>query len=430
MNHRLELTMLAGTMVLVAFGTSFVNLARGGSPDAEVGVTTLVFVIAWGAIYWAVRTFTPEARTYPLLIASVLSALGMIEIYRLDMRLAGRQRWWFIIAAAVTVTALVVLHRTGLGVLRRYRYLLLLAAFGLLLLPMLPETGFLISGRTINGSRLWVSMGVGSFRIQFQPGELAKLLLVVVLASLLSDGTRSLGTARRSIGRFSIPEPRQLVPVLVAWTLSLVVLVSQRDLGASMLLFATFVLVLYAASGETSFLGVGAALFVIGGIAATRFFDHVQHRIDAWLHPFADPFDSGYQIVQGLYAMGSGSLTGAGFGLGRPDIIPFAATDFIYAALAEELGLAGSIAILSLFALLVAAGAGVALRARDQFRKLLAAGITFVIGIQAFLIIGGVVRVLPLTGITLPFMSYGGSSLVVNTLAVALLARISHEERA
>ena len=422
--------MLAGTMVLVAFGTSFVNLARGGTPDAEVGLTTLVFAISWGAIYWAVRTFTPNARTYPLLIASVLSALGMIEIYRLDMRLAGRQRWWFVIAAAVTVGALTLLHRTSLNVLRRYRYLLLLTAFGLLLLPMLPEAGFFISGRTINGSRLWVSMGAGSFRAQFQPGELAKLILVVVLASLLSDRTLSLGTARRSIGRFSVPEPRQLVPILVAWTMSLVVLVSQRDLGASLLLFSTFVLLLYAATGETSFLGVGAGLFVVGGIAATRVYGHVQNRIDAWLDPFADPFDSGYQIVQGLYAMGSGSLTGAGFGLGRPDIIPFAATDFIFAALAEELGLAGSIAILSLFALLVAAGAGVALRARDQFRKLLAAGISFVFGIQAFLIIGGVVRVLPLTGITLPFMSYGGSSLVVNVLGVALLARISHEERA
>jgi cell division protein FtsW (lipid II flippase) len=428
-NRRLEIAMLMSTAVLVAFGTAFVNLARGGPPDAEVGLTSLVFALSWGGIYWGVRTFAPQARTYPLLIAAALSALGLIEVYRLDMRLASRQRWWFIIGAALTVAVLAVLHRTGLRVLRRYRYLLLIVALGLLLMPLLPESGFPISGRTVNGSRLWVAFGTNQFRVQFQPGEFAKLVLIIVLASLLGDRPQSVGIAPRKLGRFSVPEPRQLVPVLIAWTVSFVVLVSQRDLGASLLLFSIFILMLYAATGQGVFVWAGGALFVIGGVAAARLFSHVQSRVDAWIRPFDDPLGSGYQIVQGLFAMGSGSLTGSGFGLGRPDIIPFAATDFIYAALAEELGLAGSVAILSLFALLVAAGAGIALSARDQFRKLLAAGIAFGFGIQAFLIIAGVVRVLPLTGITLPFMSYGGSSLLVNLLALALLTRVSHEER-
>jgi cell division protein FtsW (lipid II flippase) len=187
---------------------------------------------------------------------------------------------------------------------------------------------------------------------------------------------------------------------------------------------------LYAATGHGAYLVSGTALFAVGAAAAWLAFGHVQTRIEAWLRPFDDPFGTGYQIVQGLYAMGAGSLTGSGLGLGRPDLIPFAATDFIYAAIAEELGLTGSLSVLALFGLLVAAGAGIALRARDQFRSLLAAGITFVVGIQAILIIGGTVRLLPLTGITLPFMSYGGSSLLANFLLLALLLRVSHEERA
>jgi cell division protein FtsW (lipid II flippase) len=227
-----------------------------------------------------------------------------------------------------------------------------------------------------------------------------------------------------------LPDPRQLAPVGLAWAASFFVLVVQRDLGASLLLFATFIALLYAATGQGFHLASGAALFLVGGAASWYAFDHVRTRVAAWLDPFADPFGGGYQIVQGLFAMGSGSLTGAGLGLGRPDLIPFAATDFVYAAIGEELGLAGSVIVLSLFGLLVASGSGIALRARNPFRSLLAAGLTFILGIQTILIIGGVVRLLPLTGITLPFMSYGGSSLVANTILIALLARVSHEEHA
>lgn len=429
MTRRLETMAVGAAVIVLGFGISFVNVARGVPLDAEVGLTFLLFALAWVIVLVGIRTLAPGAVTYPIVIAAALGAIGLIEIHRLDPGLAGRQRWWFLVAALAAVALLAVLRRTGLEALARYRYLMLLAGVGLLLLPLFPDTGPLpIAGRTINGSRLWVEIGVGTFSVQFQPGEFAKIPILIFLASLLADRRPIAAVAGRT--RFGMADLRRLVPVLVAWSAAFVVLVVQRDLGASLLLFATFVAMLYAGTGHRAYLASGAVLFAIGATAAWAAFDHVQVRIDAWLRPFDDPFGSGYQIVQGLYAMGSGSLTGSGLGLGRPDLIPFAATDFIFAAVAEELGLTGSVSVIALYGLLVAAGAGIALRARDPFRSLLAAGITFVLGIQTFLIIGGVVRLLPLTGITLPFMSYGGSSLVANLLLLALLLRVSHEERA
>ncbi|NIW37812.1 MAG: FtsW/RodA/SpoVE family cell cycle protein, partial [Gemmatimonadetes bacterium] len=218
-------------------------------------------------------------------------------------------------------------------------------------------------------------------------------------------------------------------PVLVAAAASFLVLIYQRDLGASLLLFVLFVGMMYVATGRAAYLVAGGTLVALGGVVAYRMFDHVQRRVSAWLDPFDDFTDTGYQVAQGLFALGSGSLTGSGLGLGRPDLIPAAATDFVFAAVGEEMGLAGSIAVITGYALLIAAGFGIALRSRDVFRKFLAAGLTLVLGVQAFLIIGGVTRLLPVTGITLPFMSYGGSSLVANMVLVTLLARISHGER-
>ncbi|MEX1279829.1 MAG: FtsW/RodA/SpoVE family cell cycle protein [Acidimicrobiia bacterium] len=429
MTRRLETTAVAVAVILLGFGIAFVNVARGQPLDAEVGLTFLVFALAWGGLLVAIRLLAPRAITYPVVAAAALGAIGLVQIHRLDPSLAGRQRWWFLVSSAAAIGLLALLRRTGLATLARYRYLLLVLGGVLLLLPLFPDDGILpIAGRTINGSRLWVQIGVGTWSVQFQPGELAKLPIILFLASLLAD--RRPIPAVASAGRFGMADLRRLVPVLVAWSGAFVVLVVQRDLGASLLLFATFVTMLYAATGHGAYLVSGAALFAVGAVGAWLAFGHVQTRIEAWLRPFDDPFGTGYQIVQGLYAMGAGSLTGSGLGLGRPDLIPFAATDFIYAAIAEELGLTGSLSVLALFGLLVAAGAGIALRARDQFRSLLAAGITFVIGIQAILIIGGTVRLLPLTGITLPFMSYGGSSLLANFLLLALLLRVSHEERA
>jgi cell division protein FtsW (lipid II flippase) len=234
----------------------------------------------------------------------------------------------------------------------------------------------------------------------------------------------------RRVGPVHVPEPRQLLPILIAFAVSFAVLVYQRDLGASLLLFAVFVTMLYAATARHSYLVAGGVLVIGGGVAAWAFFDHVQTRVTAWLHPFDDYLGSGYQVAQGLFALGSGSLSGSGLGIGRPDLIPAAATDYVFAAVAEEMGLAGAVAVIAGFALLTATGLGVALRARDMFRKLLAAGLALTLAIQTILIIAGVLRLFPVTGITLPFMSYGGSSLLANMVILALLVRVSHEERA
>lgn len=430
MTRQAEAALLLVASILAAFGVALVNLSRSEGLDAQVALTFLVFVIAFGGLHVAMRTWTPQGSTLLMPLVAVITAIGVVEIYRLDSRLASLQRWWMIIAAALAVALLFGLRNVGTEMIRRYRYLLLAVGLVALMLPLLPTSGPLpLKGRLVNGSRLWVVFDPGFFDIQFQPGEIAKLIVVGFLASFLAERRTALTTMTRRIGAWKIPEPRQLVPVLIAWVASFAVLVYQRDLGASMLLFAAFIAMLYAATGRATYLVAGAGMFGVGGLVAWRVFSHVQSRVEAWLVPFDYLDTTGYQIVQGVFAMGSGSLSGSGLGLGRPDVIPFATTDFIFAAVAEELGLAGSVLVLTVYGLLVAVGFGIALRSRELFRKLLAAGLTFVLGIQAFLIIGGVVRLLPLTGITLPFMSYGGSSLVANFLLVSLLARVSHEAR-
>lgn len=430
MNRSAEAALIGGAAAIAGFGVTLVNLARGGGVDADVGLTIVVFGIAFGGLMFAIRAWAPRSSPFLVPIVSLIATIGFVEVYRLDDNLADLQRWWLLIGAALASAVLFVLRANGTQVIRRYRYLLLASALFLLALPLLPLAWSLpLRGRLVNGSRLWVALDLGFLEIQFQPGELAKILMVAFLASFLAERQQALSLMTRKIGPFSVPEPRQTLPIVLAWMASFGVLVYQRDLGASLLLFATLVAMVYAATGRASYLVAGAGLFGVGGLIGAQAFSHVESRIQAWLTPF-DYFDTtGYQIAQGLFAMGSGSLSGSGLGLGRPDIIPFASTDFVFAAVGEELGLAGSVIVLCLYALLVAVGFGIALRSRDLFRKLLATGLVFVVGLQAVLIIGGVVRLLPLTGITLPFMSYGGSSLVANFLIVALLARISHEER-
>lgn len=430
MSRNAEAALLIVAAAIAAFGVGLVNLAAGAGIDAQVALTFVVFTVSFGGLHLAIRRWAPEAVTYLLPLASILTAIGFVEVYRLDQTLASLQRWWLLIATALAVSILFALRRTGLAPLRRYRYLFLLAALILLLLPLLPvDWSFPLRGFEQGGSRLWVRFTAGPLRLQFQPGELAKLVVAAFLASYLAERQAVLADTSNRIGRF-LPALRQLAPVGVAWIASFAVLVYQRDLGASLLLFALFIAMLYAATGRASYLASGGLLFASGAVVAWAAFSHVQRRISAWLRPFADFEDTGYQIAQSLFALGSGSLSGSGLGLGAPDRIPNAATDFIFAAVAEELGLAGSVAVIATYGLLVGVGFGIALRSKDAFRKLLAGGLSFVLGLQAFLILGGVMRLLPLTGITLPFMSYGGSSLLSNFLLLVLLARVSHEERA
>ncbi len=429
MSRTAESALVLAAAGLAAFGVALVNFADGGTIDAQVGLTFLVFTLAFGSLLAGMRAWAPLAVPFLIPLAATIAAVGFVTVYRLDRQLAGLQRWWLLIGSGLAVLALSLMRTNGVDPLRRYRYVFLTAAVGLLLLPLLPTEGPLpLHGLEVNGSRLWVKLDTG-VAIQFQPGEIAKLLLVVFLASFLAERQTALSVSNRRVAGLGVPEPRQLTPVVIAWGASFAVLVSQRDLGASLLLFGAFIVMLYMATNRAVYLTTGLVMFGGGVALAYTQFGHVQRRVSAWLDPWADYEGAGYQIAQSLFALGSGSLSGSGLGLGRPDLIPAAATDFVFAAVAEEMGLAGSVVVIAAYALLVATGFGIAVRSRDLFRKLLAAGLSFVLGLQTILIIAGVIRILPVTGITLPFMSYGGSSMLSNFLLVALLARVSHEER-
>ena len=430
MTRNAEAALLVAAAVVASMGVALVNFASGSGFDAQVALTFLVFAVSFGSVHMALRRWAPEGNPYLFPIAAFLAAIGFTEIYRLDPSLASIQRWSLLLAGTVTTTVLLLLRDEGVILLRRYRYLFLATAIVLLLLPLLPES-WPLHGAEVNGSRLWVrlELPVGTRSLSFQPGEIAKVLLAIFLASYLADRHLAMATTGRKIGPIHLPEPRQLGPILIAAGVSFAVLVYQRDMGPSLLLFALFIAMVYVATGRVAYLVTGFGIVGVGGYFAYQSFDHVQRRVFAWLHPFDDFADSGYQIAQSLFAMGSGSLTGSGLGLGRPDLIPAASTDFIFASVAEEMGFAGSIAVLAGYALLVAAGFGIALRSRDVFRKFLAFGLTIVIAVQSIIILAGVLRLFPVTGITLPFMSYGGSSLLANMVLVALLVRTSHGER-
>jgi peptidoglycan glycosyltransferase len=266
--------------------------------------------------------------------------------------------------------------------------------------------------------------------MNFQPGEFAKVALAVFFAGYLVDKRELLAMSNRRLGPLHFPEPQHLGPVLLAWGASVLVMVAEKDLGSSLLFFALFVSMLWIATERASYLLVSVVLFFGGATLAWTQFTHVQERVDTWLDPWADPTVTGYQVIQASFSLANGGLTGTGPGLGRPDVIPLAETDFIFAAIGEELGLFGSTAILMTFMLMIGAGLRIALRADQPFEKLLAAGITTLLGVQAFIIVAGVIRLLPLTGVTLPFVSYGGSSLVANYILLALLLRVSNDSTA
>jgi cell division protein FtsW (lipid II flippase) len=300
-----------------------------------------------------------------------------------------------------------------------YTYTIGLLGLLLLLLPVAPGIG-----RTINGARLWVQIGP----IGFQPAEIGKVLVVIFLASYLTQKRELLQVATVRIGPLRLPPAKHLGPVLLAWGASLAILFLQRDLGASLLYFGIFVVMLWVATGRAAYLVIGLILFVVGAYAGWLLFDHVQLRVDIWLHALdpAKVFEQGFgQLAQAEFGMASGGIVGTGLGQGSPGLIPFASTDFIFAAIGEELGLLGTTAVLLLILVLVGKGLRVALRAPDGFSTLLAVGLSTLVALQAFVIIGGVTRIIPLTGVTLPFVSYGGSSLVSNFVLLGLLVRVS-----
>ena len=383
----------------------------------------LAFVVGlFFVAHVAIRRFAPNADPTLLPLVTLLNGIGFTMISRLDLavgpgsRYARTQAVWIAIGIGVFVVALAAIRQVD--TLRRYRYIFLVLGVGALLLPLVPGLGY-----TANGARLWIHLGP----LNFQPGEAAKVLLVIFFAAYLADNRELLRSGTRRIGRLYLPAPRHFGPLLLPWATAVLIMVQQKDLGSSLLFFTVFVAMLYMATERSAYVIVGIVAFAAAAFIAYHSFSHVQLRVDTWLDPWKTAQSSGFQLVQSLFALGSGGISGSGLGLGRPDLIPNAATDFVFAAIGEELGLYGTVAIIITFLLFVGTGFRIAVQSSRSFPKLLAAGLTTIVGIQTFVIIGGVIRVIPLTGVTLPFVSYGGSSLIANFVLLAILLRISDE---
>jgi cell division protein FtsW (lipid II flippase) len=418
--------LLLGTLVTVG-AYVLASLAKDSTIPANIGPFLVVILGVQLVGHIAVRRLAPEADGMLLPLASLLNGLGYVFIVRVDEArrepagLAGLQATWVILGMVAFVATLWVVRQTR--TLERYRYTAGLVGLALLLLPLVPGVG-----NTINGSRIWVSLGP----VNFQPGEFAKLALAVFFAGYLID-KRELLAIHRAVGPMSLPDPKHLGPVMVAWGASLVIMVAERDLGSSLLFFALFIVLLWVATERASYLAVGTLLFAAGAVFSISTFSHVQQRIDIWRNPWCQVVEDecryehvgGEQLARAAFSMADGGVVGRGLNLGTPEDVPLAETDFIFAAITEELGLLGATAVLLAFMLLVGAGLRIAQKASSGFDRLLAVGLTTLLGFQAFIIIGGVVRLLPLTGVTLPFVSYGGSSLLANYVLLALLLRVS-----
>ena len=417
-NRELLNLLLVGLLTGIGFVSVYV--ARQAVP--EFGPTSLTYAGFFLALFLAahlvVRLALPMADPYLLPLAGLLTAIGLTMIYRIDPDRAFRQGLWVVVGVALfaAVVLLVRDHRA----LDALKYTLGVAAIVLLVLPAVPGLG-----QTVNGATLWVKLGP----ISFQPGEFAKVLLVVFLAGYLRDNREMLSMG---VGRLGLPSPKHFGPLLLIWGGAMLVLFQTKDLGGGLLYFAIFLAMLYVATARWPYVAIGLLLFAGGAWALYRVTPHLAERITIWLDPWSDPFDTSYQLVQSIYAIAGGGLFGVGLGRGillntdGSPYIPYLETDFIYSAIAQELGLAGAAAVVLLYLLFVYRGFRVATQADDGFSKLLAAGLTAALAIQAFIIIGGVSGLIPLTGITLPFVSYGGSSIVANFLLLGLLLMVSN----
>jgi cell division protein FtsW (lipid II flippase) len=412
-----ELALLILALIVGAGAVALVALARNSSRvDLAIPVVS-VLVVGYVVAHVVMRKVAAQADALILPIAAILNAIGLAAVYRLSPKGFGpTQVTWTVVGLACFIATLVFVR--DVQVLSRYKYLLGFIGVGLLLLPV-------VFGTEINGAKLWIRVGAFSF----QPGELAKVCLVIFFAAYLAERKELLAIASRRILGLHVPDLKHFGPLLVMWGVSLAVMFYGKDLGSSLLFFSIFLVMLYIATARVVYAAFGTLLFGVGAFVGYQQFAHVQERVEAWLHVFdADVVkDQGYQLAQSLFALATGGLFGTGLGQGRPDLIPEAHTDFIFSAVGEELGLLGTAAILVCFLLLVARGLGIALNQRSEFGQLLAVGLIAIFAIQTFIILGGVTRLLPLTGITLPFMSYGGSSLLSNFILIALLIRMSHQ---
>jgi len=426
-----ELFLLVLALAVGIGAYAAVGIGVEGDVPANIvgyGGWLVVLVVACHVV---VRVTAPYADPVLLPVVAALNGLGLAVIRRLDLarvdrdgadaaQFATQQLVWMTIGVGLFIGTLVALrdHR----VLQRLTYTSGLTAIVLLLLPMLP-----LIGKETNGARIWVNLGP----VGMQPGEVAKVLLVIAFSGYLVLHRDALALAGRRVLVVDLPRGRDLGPILCMWLISLAILVFQRDLGSSLLFFGIFLTMLYVATERPGWLVVGSGLFLAGAFAGYQVFGHVQNRVNVWLHPFdyIDASPGSGQIVEGMFGMAWGGLLGRGFGEGRPLRIPFAESDFIVAAIGEELGLTGVMAVILMYALIVERGLRAALVCRDGFGKLMACGLACVFALQVFVVIGGVTKLIPLTGLTTPFLSYGGSSLVANWVIIALLLRISDQAR-
>jgi cell division protein FtsW (lipid II flippase) len=397
-------------------------------------IMTWELLLYWGPptltamiVHWVLRKYAVKADGLMLPLAFLLNGLGIAMIYRLDLAelaaggsdlFAQRQVW--LSCFAMLIAALVIRVIPNHLALRRFPFISGLAAVVLLLLPAAP-----VIGRTVNGATLWV----GTDELSFQPGEIAKILLAIFFAGYLVSRQGSLAEIGSRVLGVKVPRAKDLGPILLFWFASLGVLIIQRDLGTSILYFGLFLVMVYTATGRGFYIGAGLVMMVTGTLVASRFFDYVERRFEVWLDPFSNAnysaIGGSYQLVQGIFGMANGDVIGTGLGGGFPQLIPLAESDFIFAALGEELGLAGVFVILAVYLLLVYRGLRIANSHPDDFSKLMALGLAFVIGLQVFVVAGGVMGLLPLTGLTTPFLAAGGSSLLANWSIIALLLIIS-----
>jgi cell division protein FtsW (lipid II flippase) len=425
--RNLEAVLTGCAVALSIFAYALVGLAINGTlPPGMLGYGAGLGGLAL-AFHLVLRKYARYADPTLLPIATLINGIGLVMIHRLDVAegrsfggsLALRQLIWTMLGV-VSAGALVYLLRDH-RILQRFTYRAMALGLALLLLPLMP-----ILGRNIHGARIWIGLGP----LSFQPGELAKIALTIFFAGYLVTARDSLSLVGRKVLFLQLPRARDLGPILVAWVVTLGVLVFERDLGTSLLFFGLFVGLLYVATERTSWVLIGAGLFVFGAYMAWNIFSHVQNRVELWLHPFApNTIDRATQIIQGLYGMADGGLLGTGLGKGSPDKVFAAESDMILASIGEELGLTGVFALLCLYALMVERGLRTAIGVRDGFGKLLAGGLAFTIALQVFVVAGGVTRVIPLTGLVMPLLAYGGSALLANWMIIGLLLRISDSAR-
>ncbi|GAA4141108.1 FtsW/RodA/SpoVE family cell cycle protein [Leifsonia shinshuensis] len=423
-NVELLLLLTAGAVSLAA--VALVQLGALGRIEAGfLQLSAIPLVLAF-AMHLTMRFVTPTADPFFLPIMTALSGLGIAEIYRIDLHYgysgwgstSVRQIVWCAIAIVCAILTLVVIR--NVQVLNRYTYTVGLVAFALLLLPLLPGIG-----KTVSGARAWI--GIGAF--SFQPGELAKIALAAFFAGYLMRHRDALSLLGHRFLGMRFPRVRHLGPVVLVWLLSILVVILQHDLGPGLLYFGIFLIVIYVATGRIGWLAIGGVLIVLGGAAANAALTYVHLRFANWLTPFDqhvyDADGGSFQLVQGLFGIAHGGVIGTGLGQGQPWVTPVSQSDYIFASLGEELGLAGLFAIICLYLLFTFRGLRIGFDSADDFGALLAVGLSFGVALQAFIIIGGVTRVIPLTGLTTPFLAAGGSSLIANWIIGALLLRLS-----